>query len=209
MIAFLDKRFEVCGVVKPGSLTESVSGIMKEEVSNLTTNDFLIISSGTNDINRNELRTAFRNIANFIENVNHTNIILIGAHFRYDSRGHSHSYFNNLTTFFNSKLCKLVKAFSHVTINEMINDRLFYTRYGSHLNEIGKEVLSNQLVMHIFSRLERDIKKPIILGWHEKEVQAIAPSKTEPSQAKLVTQLIPKRNRKVPVIRNNDFLWEI
>jgi hypothetical protein len=70
-----------CGVVKPGSLIESISGIMKEEVCKLTTNDFLIISSGTNDINRNETRTAFRNIAKFIKNVKHANIILIGAFF--------------------------------------------------------------------------------------------------------------------------------
>jgi hypothetical protein len=34
MVASLDERFEVCGVVKPGSLTESISGIMKEEANN-------------------------------------------------------------------------------------------------------------------------------------------------------------------------------
>jgi hypothetical protein len=143
-------------MVKPGSLTESISGIMKEKVHKLTTNYFLIISSGTNDINRNETRTAFRNIAKFIKNVKHTNIILIGALFRYDTT--DHFYFNNLTEILNgNKLCKLVKVFSHVSINETFNDRLLYNRHGSYLNESGKELLSNQLVIHIFSRLEREL----------------------------------------------------
>lgn len=33
MAATLDARFEVCGVVKPGSCTESLSEIMKKEVA--------------------------------------------------------------------------------------------------------------------------------------------------------------------------------
>jgi hypothetical protein len=45
MSASSDTRFEVCGVIKPASGTESISGSMKEEVDNLMTNDFLIISS--------------------------------------------------------------------------------------------------------------------------------------------------------------------
>ena len=50
MITSVDARFEVCGVINPGSCIESLSEIMKEEVGNLTANDFLIISSGSNDL---------------------------------------------------------------------------------------------------------------------------------------------------------------
>jgi hypothetical protein len=85
MTASLDARFEVCDVIKPGSCTESVSETRKEEVGNPTTNDFIIISSGSNDISRNDTRLAFRNIANYIKNVKHTNVILICAPFRYDT----------------------------------------------------------------------------------------------------------------------------
>jgi predicted PP-loop superfamily ATPase len=59
MSASLDARFEVCGVIKPGSCTESIRETMKEEVDNLTMNDFLILSSGSTDINRNDSRIAF------------------------------------------------------------------------------------------------------------------------------------------------------
>jgi hypothetical protein len=54
MIASLDTRFDVYGVVIPGFDTGLLSVTMKKEVSNLTTHDFLVIISGTNDIVRND-----------------------------------------------------------------------------------------------------------------------------------------------------------
>jgi bacterioferritin-associated ferredoxin len=65
MAGTLDASFEVCGVVVPGSCTESLSEVMKKEVASLTTNDFLIISSGS-IISRNDLRLAFRNTVNIL-----------------------------------------------------------------------------------------------------------------------------------------------
>jgi hypothetical protein len=43
--------------------------------------------------------------------------------------------------------------------------------HGFHLNELGKELLSNQLVSHILSILQEDRSKAIILGWHGKNLQ--------------------------------------
>jgi uncharacterized membrane protein len=50
MSASMDARFEVCGVIKPGSCTDSISGTMSDEVDKLTKNNFLVLSSGDNDI---------------------------------------------------------------------------------------------------------------------------------------------------------------
>ena len=169
MIASLDARFDVCGVVKPGSVTGSLMEMAKGEVGSLTMNDFLIICSGANDIDRNDSRNAFKNITSFIKNVNHTNIILISAPYRHDIMDYSHV--NNLIKSFNSKLFKLAKTFSHVSIMEIVNNRFLFTKHGLHLNESGKELLSNQLVLHIFSILEEVSSKPIILGWYDKNLQ--------------------------------------
>jgi len=84
LIAFLDTRFDVCGVVKPGSTTGSLIETAKDEVEKLKLNDFLIICSGTNDIDRNYSTKALKNITNFIKNVNHTNIILVSVPNRYE-----------------------------------------------------------------------------------------------------------------------------
>jgi len=151
MIASLDARFDVCGVVKPGSVTGTLLEMAKGDVGKLPMNDILIIRSGTNDTDGNYSRNAFKNITNFIKNVNHTNIILISVPYRYDVTGYSHV--NSTIKSFNSKLRKLAKIFSHVSIIEIVNNRLLFTKHGLHLNESGKELLSNQLVLHIFSTL--------------------------------------------------------
>jgi lysophospholipase L1-like esterase len=122
---------------------------MKDEVGNLSMNDFLIICSGANDIGRNDSGIAFKNITNFIQNVNHTNITLISAPYRHDTM--DYSYVNSLTRSFNSKLLKLAKAFSHVSIIEIVNNRFLFTKHGLHLNDFGKELLSSQRALHIFS----------------------------------------------------------
>jgi hypothetical protein len=100
--ASLDARFEVCGVVKPGSVTGTLIETAKGDVGKLTINDFLIICSGTNDIDRNYSRNAFENITNFIKNVNHTNTILVNVPYRYDVM--DYSPVNSTIKSFNNKL---------------------------------------------------------------------------------------------------------
>jgi hypothetical protein len=77
-----------------------------------------------------------------------------------------YSHFNRLTRVFNSKLHNFAKAFRHVSIIETVNNRLLFIKHGFHLNELGIELLSNQLALHIFSLLEEVSSKPIALGWY-------------------------------------------
>ena len=121
LIASLDARFNVCGVVNPGSTAKSLIGTMKEEVNNLTMNDFLIICSGANDIDRNDSKNAVKDIVDFIKNMNHTNIILVGIPYRHDKT--EHSYVNKLIKSSNNKLVKFAKLFRHVKLIEIINNR--------------------------------------------------------------------------------------
>jgi hypothetical protein len=90
MITSLDARFDVCGVVKPGSATGTLMETAKGDLEKLTMNDFLIVCSGMNDIDRNYSSNAFKNIINFIRSVNHTNIILICVPYRHDTMDYSH-----------------------------------------------------------------------------------------------------------------------
>jgi len=157
----------------------SLEQMAKGVVGKLTMNDFVIICSGTNDIDRNYSRNAFKNITTFIKNVNHTNMILISVPYRYDLTDYSHV--NSTMKSLNSKLLKLAKIFSHVSIIEILNNRLLFTKHGLHLNESGKELLSNQLVLHIFSILEEVIFNPITLEWYDKNPQVNASSITRSS----------------------------
>jgi hypothetical protein len=211
LIASLDAHFDVCGVVKPGSFTGSLMETLKSEVEKLTKNDFLIICSRTNDIDRNESRNAFINITEFVERVNNTNIILTSVPYRHDLMDFSDV--NNKIKSFNIKLLKLAKVYSHVSIIETVNNRLLFTKHGLHLNESGKELLTNQLLLHIFSMLNEVKVKPISIGWYDEKHQADVSSKASqtitPENCQLATEQEPKHVRKVPVTRKYDFLWKI
>lgn len=53
IISSLDARFTVCGFLKPGSNSQTLMGTVKDELGKFTMNDFLIVCSGANDIDRN------------------------------------------------------------------------------------------------------------------------------------------------------------
>jgi hypothetical protein len=52
MAASLDNRFDVHGVVKPGSANGSIRETVKGDVDQLTVNEFLAACSGTNGNDR-------------------------------------------------------------------------------------------------------------------------------------------------------------
>jgi hypothetical protein len=119
-------------------------------IEKLTMDDFLILFSGWNDINVNDLRKVFQFVTNFVKRVNQTNVILISIPYRYDI---TNSQLNSEIKTFNRKLCKLAKAFSHVNVVEVDNNRQLFTTHGLHLNSLGKEMLSSYLLLHIYSAL--------------------------------------------------------
>jgi hypothetical protein len=205
MIASLDARFDVCE-------NRINHRIINGDCENHTMNGFLVVCSGMNDIDRNHSSNAFNNINNFIKSVNHTNIILISVPYRHDVTLFTCQ--QHLIKSFNSKLLKLAKIFSHVSRTEVVNNRLLFTKHGLHLNESGKEYLSNQLALHIFSLLEEVGVNPITLGWYDKNLQVSVSSLTRPSHAVTLidsqsTEQAPRCTKKLPVTRKDDFLWEI
>ena len=119
MIASLDAHFHVCGGVKPGSITGSVTEAAKSDVEKLTMNDFLIVCSGTNDTDRNYSSNAFKNINNYIKSVNHTNIILISVSYRHDVMAYSHV--NNMIKSFNSNVFFIYGSVHHNIFYEITN----------------------------------------------------------------------------------------
>jgi hypothetical protein len=64
---------------------------------------------------------------------------------------------------------------------ETANNRLSFKKHGLHLNELGKELLSNQLALHILSLCEEVNNKPTIRRWYEENLQANDSSVVKPS----------------------------
>jgi hypothetical protein len=137
----------------------------------------------------------------YVSNINHTNVIIIGAPPRYDAQAESH--LTNSSKLFNNKLSKFTRISNRVTMCEMPTNRLLYTKHGLHLNTSGKKILSNKLVSLIFRVLEKVEVKPIMLKWYDRSTLM----NNKPSGSQSSIQPSVKRIRKVPVTRNKDFLW--
>jgi hypothetical protein len=105
----LSSNYELYSVVKPGSTTSELKKTAKKEINQLSHDDLIVICSGTNDYELNELSLTLRNVTDFIKNNNRTNIIPMNGPFRYDLP-YSISVNMNISGL-NGKLQKLVKVF--------------------------------------------------------------------------------------------------
>jgi hypothetical protein len=164
----LKHQFEVCGYVKPGASFKSVMKSAKSESLKLTMEDFLVVSSGANDASRNDLRNGFCEVISFVKSVDQTNVILVGIPHRYDLGS---SQINSEIEIYNRKLDKLAKTFTHVNVVKVDSNRQQYTTHGQHLSGLGKELLSSNLLLHIYSTLEKVRGPTIALAWRDNYSQ--------------------------------------
>lgn len=126
----MNEQFEVLGYVMPGASFKLVTDSVKNDNGNLTMYDFLIICSGSNYTNINDLRNVLHDVTRFAKSIIQTNVVLVSIPYRH-----------NLIKIFNRKLCKSAKIFSHVKATEADNDRQLFTTHGLHLNRLGKELI--------------------------------------------------------------------
>jgi lysophospholipase L1-like esterase len=201
----LNNKFELYSIVKPGSSTDELKETAKKEVSELSQDDLIVICSGTNDYEINEFSLTFQNISNFIKTNNHTNIILINVPFRYDLC--NSVYVNSYISTLNRKLKKLVKVFPHTKFLEVDNNRKLFTKHGLHLNKLGKQLITYQLASFIHSIFEQKTICRIILSWHDKSQDNN--NLVHDGNQDEIPSRNSRRNRKIPVTRTQDFLWQI
>ena len=126
--------------------------------------DFLIVCSGANDVYKNNSNNALKNIIKLIKSVKNTNVILVCVPHRFDLADHSVT--NKLINLHNSKLFNLQKNFNYVNIIEPICNRSLFTKHGLHIKGSGKELLSKQISLCIYSLLGKPSPKTIALEWH-------------------------------------------
>jgi hypothetical protein len=86
-------------------------------------------------------------MVHFIQRYSNTNIILINIPYRHDLRKNDKR--NCTIQAYNNKLKNISSIFNHVTLIETSLDWRFFTRHGFHLNKVGKDWLTKQIVGQI------------------------------------------------------------
>jgi hypothetical protein len=144
-------NYDVQGLVKPGAGADILVNTANSDITNLTKNNVVIFYGGVNDVAKENSKMALRQIRNFIKSNDHTNIILVSVPQRYDLL--ESSCVNNEIRARNRKLMQSVGAYQHASILEISSDGKPFTNHGLHLNGLGKEVLSKQIVSHTYAIL--------------------------------------------------------
>ena len=80
--SMLNKKYSLFSLIKPGSNSSILKDSAKEIVKQLSQDDLLVISIGTSDLDN--FSKTFQNLRNYLENLNHTNVLLMSIPYRFD-----------------------------------------------------------------------------------------------------------------------------
>ena len=185
--------------MKPGAGIGILVNTANSDIKNLTKNDVVIFCGGANDVAKNNYETALRHIRNFIKSNNHTSIILVSVPHRHDLI--QSSCVNNEIKSFNRKLMKSVTAYQHASILEMGSGRKLFTNHGLHLNGLGKEVQSKQIVSHTYALLDQKKDPSIIFSWNSDLRSTVTLHQGK------VTNRASTRTKKIPSTKSDVLLW--
>jgi len=209
--AELTSKYELFSVVKPGACSNQLVHSIPETVKQLTKEDVLVISYGTNDYGYDNFKSTIMNIKDYISTQSHTNILVLGIPFRYDLQN---SIAVNLEiTKINRMLSKIVRTLPNCRFLETNNDSKLFTRHGLHRNKLGKQLMVLQINTHTCSFFRSNTQSCIPLAWHNP-VNSMIPMKTtkelqkdKPDENQRQNFRNSNRTRKIPVTRSDDFLW--
>jgi lysophospholipase L1-like esterase len=162
MYQFLKSNYSVSSLTKPGAPISELTGTQGEVFNDLKKNDVIVLCGGANDLN-NEDGTkdneVVKQITNFTQTHNHTNILIIGIPHRFDLN--KDSGINQEIRKINAGLRELSKSTSHVLMLEIDPSRDLFTNQGLHLNKLGKEALTKSIANLINQELINQIEPNI------------------------------------------------
>jgi hypothetical protein len=229
----LGQHFEVQGIMKPGANLQMIVNTSTETMGKLTKKD-VVVWGGTHDVGRNELEKGLHQIRNCVENLKHTNVIMMSVPYRHDLA--PNSCVNHDVKVYNRKLKKHLKVLHNTCVLEMDTDRDLYARHGLHMNLKGKERIACKIIKTIKVILTEKKTVPIKMKYKEdrerdnngtegktttletktsqenlkKDRQSNAETENKPLDTlnlDILGHRTSVRQRKAPKSLSTDFLW--
>jgi lysophospholipase L1-like esterase len=170
----LGREYSISRTILPGACLRDITKLAKNELTNITLKDTIVIWGGANDIYRNEAKSGFRCLHNFIKQRTNSNILTLTIPHRYDLS--PLSCVNNEIHSYNRKVHKMAKNISRVKIVDYDLTRGDYTRHGLHINARGKSKVANKIAQILTQHLVQDEEMIMPLHWTDQT--------TNPTQGK-------------------------
>ena len=166
LLHHLNHRHRIIGLVKPNANLTEVLKSASKDLNKLTKADTLIRFGGSNDFANKVHRRNLTSLVNFLVDSQHTNIILLDVPLRYDIG--IGSPVNEQIIGYNKQLHKITERYKHVIMVRSTTTREHFTRHGFHLNRVGKEVVSKEIINYLsINQSDRKAAVPR-LRWKEE-----------------------------------------
>jgi hypothetical protein len=160
----LGNGFTVMGISKPNANMSAIIDYRYLKTEKLSKNDAVIICGGTRDVARNETKEGLKKMSELVRFLSNTNVIVTCVPHRFDLQ--ADSCVNKEVELFNRKLQKQMKAFDHVKICNLSDNREHFTTHGFHMNAKGKFGITNKWASFIHSIFARNQPLPVTpLPW--------------------------------------------
>jgi len=157
---YLNSKYEATGLIKPGATTKKIVTSGENEFQGLGEKDVIVLNCGANDIEKvnSSISAIITPVIDFSQKYSNTNIIVLEIPHRHDL--HYKDLTNIRIRSLNTKLKSVLSRFKHVTILDINISRNYFTKYGMHLNKLGKEWLARKIA----SQIDKIIATREILG---------------------------------------------
>jgi hypothetical protein len=164
------------GCVKPSATLNYITSSETSELRKLSKSDVVVLCGGTLDIARNDSMQGLASISRFVENLDHTNVVVVDAPHRFDLD--TFSCVNKEVITFNRKLQKILKHYNHASQIHLPMEREHFTKHGLHMNGAGKDHLSGLLTLKILELFfTQPTVTPIRIPWKDKTAAAVEEQK--------------------------------
>jgi hypothetical protein len=162
----LNRHLNVIGLVKPNADLTEVLNSASKDLDRKTKSDTLILFGGSSGFAKKMHGSNITSLVNFLEDSQHTNIFLVEVPLRNDIE--IESPVSEQIVRHNKQLHKIIILYKHATIIKSTTERKHFTRHGSYLNRVGKEVVSKEINNFLLAS-QNDRKAAVIqLSWKEE-----------------------------------------
>jgi hypothetical protein len=158
----LGKTETATGYVNPVSNLQQLTKTVKNDITNMTKKDALLIWGGANDITKNEAGKGLLHLFKLIDLCTNTNII-VEAPKRHNLP--ETSCVNDEVKKFNRKLHKIMRVYRNVKVINSVSQRAYFMKHGLRLNNIGREEMASRIIKQFKDSFRPNESPPIFLQW--------------------------------------------
>lgn len=142
----------VTGSVHPGAGFKDITVDLPKLVASYNTDDTVILIAGANDVYKNNLDIARKQLIHTLRSLHSVKVVVIGIPQRHDLQ--PWSCVNKEIVKANRIFNKIIQAFTNTSFVDVSDlERKCFTKHGLHLNDNGKTVLADSISLHLKNNL--------------------------------------------------------